>query len=371
MMQRQITVELGNRSYPITIGRGLESDIKQAVHSLSAKRRPVLVITDSEVAVKQRPFLSECFGDHPVWTLPAGESSKNLVHFAEALEFMASSGLDRSTTVFAFGGGVVGDFAGYVAASYMRGVDFIQIPTTLLSMVDSSVGGKTGVNLKAGKNLVGAFHQPKAVFIDIARLDTLPSRQFASGMAEIIKAGMLADISFFETLECLGKLDPTSPALPDIIQRACEIKAGVVAADEKESAASGGRALLNLGHTFGHAIEQCTGYTRYLHGEAIAIGIMMACKLSEDLGYLSANDTSRVRHLLETTELPIRLAESLSRETLHTAMGRDKKKKQGSLKYVVLEHLGQAITRADIDLSVIDDALAYGGAEESDSPHPY
>ena len=360
--RRQITVELGNRSYPITIGRGLESEVIEAVAGLRAQNRPIVLITDSEVAQKQSSFISECFGEIPTWVLPAGEFSKNLTNFAEALEFMASSGLDRSTTLFAFGGGVVGDFAGYVAASYMRGIDFIQIPTTLLAMVDSSVGGKTGVNLKAGKNLVGAFHQPKAVFIDIARLDTLPVRQFSAGMAEIIKAGLLAKISLFEELEALPRLNPRSPELASIIAQSCQIKADVVAADETESAASGGRALLNLGHTFGHAIEQCTGYTRYLHGEAISIGMMMACQLSETLGYLSSDATQRVGKCFETYELPTSLIETLPKSDLFTAMSRDKKKKQGSLKYVVLKQLGEAATEAGIEESAIESALAYGGA---------
>ncbi len=361
-MHRQITVELGNRSYPIMIGRDLGAPIIEAIQTLKQANRPIALITDSEVDKCQSAFIETCFKDLPKWVLPAGESNKNLVNFADTLEYFAGLGLDRSTTLIAFGGGVVGDFAGYVAASYMRGIDFIQIPTTLLSMVDSSVGGKTGVNLKAGKNLVGAFHQPQAVFIDIERLDTLPSAQFSSGMAEIIKAGMLADVAFFEQLESFKRLDPSSPELADVIQRSCEIKAEVVAADEKESAASGGRALLNLGHTFGHAIEQCTNYTRYLHGEAIAIGMMMACKLSEDLGFISAADSKRVQALFETYGLPARLVEPLEKESLMTAMGRDKKKKQGSLKYVVLKQLGTAMTQPDIDSALIEAALEFGGA---------
>lgn len=360
---REITVNLGERSYSITIGRGLETEVKQAVASIREQNKPVVLITDSEVAEKQQAFIKDCFPDCPTWVLPAGEFSKNLTNFAEAMEFMASSGLDRSTTLFAFGGGVVGDFAGYVAASYMRGIDFIQIPTTLLAMVDSSVGGKTGVNLKAGKNLVGAFHQPQAVFIDIARLDTLPIRQFSAGMSEIIKAGLLAKLPLFEELESLPRLAPQSPELASIIEQACQIKADVVAADETESATSGGRALLNLGHTFGHAIEQCTGYTRYLHGEAISIGMIMACHLSETLGYLPTADTQRVSKCFEKYELPSSLIEPLSKSDLVTAMSRDKKKKQGSLKYVVLKQLGEAITQANIDNEAIDAALSYGGAE--------
>lgn len=361
-MDRQLQVELGSRSYPICIGRDLHVEIQSRISELRSRNRPVALITDTEVAQHQESFLNACFGDAPRWELPAGEVNKSLHPFIEALEFLAQQGFDRSTVLFAVGGGVVGDFAGFVAASYMRGIEFVQVPTTLLAMVDSSVGGKTGVNLKAGKNLVGAFHQPSAVYVDLCRLDTLPERQFNAGMAEIIKAGLLADREFFEQLESMGRLHASSPELVSVIARSCEIKAQVVASDERESASSGGRALLNLGHTFGHAIEQVTQYTRYLHGEAIAIGMRMACELSEQLQLISSVDTQRVIHLLQRYELPVCLEPSLSIDALMTAMGRDKKKREGSLKYVVLKQLGSAATQADVDATLIERALQEGGA---------
>ena len=357
-----LVVELGSRSYPIIIGRGLEREVARTIEALSAKNRPIGLVTDSYVAEVQKPFIDNLFAGVPTYILPAGESSKTIRYFSEALEYFAGLGLDRSTTLFALGGGVVGDFTGYVAASYMRGLDFVQIPTTLLAMVDSSVGGKTGLNLKAGKNLVGAFHQPKSVIIDVARLDTLDKRQFSAGMAEVIKAGLLADRAFFEKLESLSTLSSGDPELIGVIRRSCEIKAEVVAADETESAASGGRALLNLGHTFGHAIEQNTGYSRYLHGEAISIGIAMAATLSNLLGYLDVYDLKRIETIFTKYALPTQLLEPLHIEELLTAMNRDKKKKQGSLKYVVMKSLGCAQTQADIEQNLIVEALRQGGA---------
>lgn len=360
--QIPLEVKLGARSYPIFIGRNLDAEIVSITSKLKEQNRPIGLITDSQVAQVQQSFIQTHFANIPTYVLPAGESSKNLKYFAEALEYFAGLGLDRSTTLFAFGGGVVGDFTGYVAASYMRGLDFVQIPTTLLAMVDSSVGGKTGLNLAAGKNLVGAFHQPQAVIIDVTRLDTLDKRQFSAGMAEVIKAGLLADLSFFEKLESIPRLNPDDPLLVDVIRRACEIKAEVVAADETESASSGGRALLNLGHTFGHAIEQCTAYTQYLHGEAIAIGMQMAAQLSRALGYISVDDETRIAKIFEKYDLPTVLSKPLPIDDLLTAMGRDKKKKQGSLKYVVLQALGCAKTQIDVDAERVIEALKRGGA---------
>ena len=227
--------------------------------------RSVFALTDAHVLDAQSEYLEDAgFETSEILDFPSGEKTKSAEHFSQALSFLAGQAANRDCAVFAFGGGVTGDLAGFVAASYLRGVDFYQIPTTLLSMVDSSVGGKTGINLPEGKNLVGAFWQPKAVFIDTALLETLPAREFAAGMAEVIKYGLLADINLLEHLEALETLNPSSPELPSIVRRCCEIKAQVVVADEKETAGSGGRALLNLGHTFGHAIENVAGYGEYL-----------------------------------------------------------------------------------------------------------
>ena len=360
---KSLEISPGQRSYPIHVGRGLDDLLADQISGCKKVNKSIALITDDRLQEVQQEFIQKHFAEVPTFILPNGETHKNLQHFIEAQEYFAGLSLDRSTVMFAFGGGVVGDFAGFVAAAYMRGVDFVQIPTTLLSMVDSSVGGKTGVNLRAGKNLVGAFHQPEAVYIDLNRLQSLDSRQFSAGMAEIIKAGLLADVSFFEKLESLDRLDAQSPELADVIHHSCSIKAGVVAADEKEQATSGGRALLNLGHTFGHAIEQTTNYTEYLHGEAISIGMMMAAELSRQLGYIETDEVSRIQELLKKYELPTELKNPIPCESLMIAMGRDKKKRQGTLKYVVLEKLGQAITRADISEKFILHALKQGGAE--------
>jgi 3-dehydroquinate synthase len=357
----QVQVALGNRSYPIYIGSSLDDLLAGAIQKLRSASRPLALITDANVLATQSPFIQTHFAGVPTYSLEAGEQSKNLTNFSEALEFLAKESMDRSAVIVALGGGVVGDFAGYVAASYMRGIDFIQIPTTLLAMVDSSVGGKTGVNLKAGKNLVGAFHQPKSVWIDLNRLVTLDETQFSAGMAEIIKAGLLADMELFERLEALPRLDASSQELPGIIESACRIKAQVVAADETEAAKRGGRALLNLGHTFGHAIEQCTQYSTYLHGEAIAIGMHMAAQLSRILGYIDEGEVERINNCLVKYELPVKLDHALTVENMLTAMGRDKKKSQGTLRYVVLEKLGSAKTQSDIKPEQIIRAMNAGG----------
>ncbi len=358
----KVLVDLGERSYPIYIGQELSAVILAEIEAIKDAKRPYCVITDNQVAASQADFLDKYFSQTPRFTFPNGETSKNLQTFSDALEFMATQGLDRSTCVFAFGGGVVGDLAGYVAASYMRGVDFVQIPTTLLSMVDSSVGGKTGVNLRAGKNLVGAFKQPTRVIIELDRLKTLDPREFSAGMAEIIKAGLLADIALFEKLETLPRLTAESPELGSIIKYACEIKASVVKADETESAASGGRALLNLGHTFGHAIEQVTAYQKYLHGEAISIGMIMAALLSNKLANIQEAEVIRIARVFEKYELPTKLEKPLESAALIQAMSRDKKKKQGVMKFVVLEKLGQAKTQADIKKPLIEKVLTEAGA---------
>ena len=239
---------------------------------------------------------------------------------------MAAHSANRDATIFAFGGGVIGDLAGFVAASYLRGIQFYQIPTSLLAMVDSSVGGKTGINLPQGKNLVGAFWQPQAVLINQKFLETLPKNQFSAGMAEVIKYGLLADKALFDQLASIGTISFDNPSLPSIIRRCCEIKAGIVANDEKEISDTNGRALLNLGHTFGHAIENVAGYGDYLHGEAIAVGLHLACQLSE-LTYstFKESDTEQTVQLLTENGLPTVLNNPLSIEALNSAISKDKK----------------------------------------------
>jgi 3-dehydroquinate synthase len=256
---------------------------------------------------------------------------------------------------------VIGDLGGFAAATYLRGIDFYQVPTTLLAMVDSSVGGKTGVNLDAGKNLAGAFHQPRGVFVATDLLATLPPREFAAGMAEVVKYGLLGDADLFSRIE-RAALTATSADLPAVIRRCCELKARMVEADERELAPEGGRALLNLGHTFGHAIEQATDYRRYLHGEAVSIGLAAAARLSCEAGPLTDADVARVERVIGAQGLPVRLAEPLPIAGLMSAMARDKKVRAGRLRLVVLRRLGEAATRDDITPAAIEGVWRQLGA---------
>jgi 3-dehydroquinate synthase len=323
------------------------------VDAIKAAKRKVVVLSDRNVMARQKSAVEQMIGDVPTLLFEPGEETKSLKEFGRALDFLAEQRVDRTSIVLAIGGGVIGDLAGYVASSYLRGIGFYQIPTTLLAMVDSSVGGKTGINLKAGKNLVGAFHQPKAVFISTGLLETLPPREFAAGMAEVIKYGMLGDLGLLEQLE-RALLTVSSPELADVVRRCCAAKAGIVEADEHELAKEGGRALLNLGHTFGHAIEQVTGYGTYLHGEAVAVGLVAATLLSVKLGAVANRDVERVEKVLSAHALPVRLRESLAIEPLMAAMSRDKKVRDGLLRFVVLKRLGEAVTRSGVEPGMVE-----------------
>ncbi len=344
-MPEKLQVRLGDRSYPILFGGDLSDPVRAIADELRKAGRRFAVVTDSNVATVQAAALKGLFGDAPTHAVAPGEESKSVPELGRALDFLAAQGLDRSGAVFAVGGGVVGDLAGFAAASYLRGIDYYQVPTTLLAMVDSSVGGKTGVNLKAGKNLAGAFHQPRGVFISTGFLATLPPREFAAGMAEVIKAALLDDLLLFEELE-RTVLSAGDKRLAATIRRCCEIKAGLVEADERETAEKGGRVLLNLGHTFAHAIEQVTGYGAYLHGEAVAIGLCAAARLSSRLGQIGGN---RRRHgssaVVSYHGLPTRLRPPLAIGPLMAAMARDKKGRAGSLRLVLLRRLGEASVR--------------------------
>lgn len=364
-----LQVQLGERSYPITFGAGLESQIAEAVGSARGHGRRLVVVTDENVRTAAAALFTGALADLPTFVVSPGEGSKSLAVFADACEFMARERIDRGGVLIAVGGGVVGDLGGFLAASYLRGIDFWQIPTTLLAMVDSAVGGKTGVNLAAGKNLVGAFHQPRAVICDMALLRTLPPREFAAGMAEVIKYGLLADRVLFEQLERQPMRAADDPRLAGVVRECCAIKAAVVQADERELAPSGGRALLNLGHTFAHAIEAVAGYGQYLHGEAVGVGLVAAARLSEQLGLIPADDVTRVRQVVAAHALPVRLCEPLPRAALLDAMQRDKKVKHGRLRFVVLEALGAAATRDGVDTALAaaiwDELGARGGAGPS------
>lgn len=326
-------------------------------------KRPLAVVADANVHALQKPFFEEAFPNIPLLELPSGETTKSFEYLEKTCEFLAEQRIDRSGALIAVGGGVLGDLAGFAAASYLRGIDFYQIPTTLLSMVDSSVGGKTGINLQAGKNLAGAFWQPKAVYIDTRLLKTLSAREFSAGMAEVIKYGLLHDSALFETLEGLAEpLHPDHPKLPEIIQRCCAIKAEIVGDDERELKASGGRALLNLGHTFAHAIENVAGYGEYLHGEAVGIGLVLAARLSHHLGKLDTAIIERVKSLLSTYKLSPELRSPLEVEKLFAAMYRDKKVRAGKLRFIAMEELGKAITVDSIDEALVTELWLEAGA---------
>ena len=274
---------------------------------------------------------------------------------------MAAERLDRTSFVVAVGGGVVGDLAGFAAASYLRGVAYVQVPTTLLAMVDSSVGGKTGINLGAGKNLVGAFHQPQAVYVVPDLLATLPAREFAAGMAEVLKYGLLGDVGLWRELAA-SPLVPGDARVAEVVRRCCAAKAQVVAADEFETAKEGGRALLNLGHTFGHAVEQVTGYGAYLHGEAVAVGLVAATRLSVARGVLPVAAIGEVEAGVAAHGLPVRLREPLEIEALMAAMARDKKARAGRLRFVLLRALGEAVTVDDVEPATVEEVWRAVGA---------
>lgn len=348
-----LQVELAERRYPIAIGADQKEAVREAVTSLRAGGRRVAVVTDENLRTTQAEFLREVAGGQPCLTLPAGETTKSVAHLETVYNFLADQNMERSGVLLVFGGGVIGDLGGFAAATYLRGIEYIQVPTTLLAMVDSSVGGKTGINLKAGKNLAGAFHHPRAVFIDTGLLQTLPAREFNAGMAEVIKYGLLADADLFAQLVEGGRLGPASPGLSEVIRRCCAIKAGVVAADEKELAADGGRALLNLGHTFAHAVEQVAGYGDYLHGEAVGLGLVMAARLSQERGKVGREEVELVRELVELYDLPTALRSPLPMGKLMEAMKRDKKVRGGQLRFVGLEAVGRAATWSDIEADLV------------------
>jgi 3-dehydroquinate synthase len=360
-MVEDLTVNLGHRSYPIHFGEDLTSVIAAEVVRCQEAGAKLMVVTDESLAGVQGERIAAMTGDAPRLVVPAGETAKSSQQLAAIWDFLAAGQMDRGGVVMAVGGGVVGDLAGFAAASFLRGVSLVQVPTTLLAMVDSSVGGKTGINITAGKNLVGAFHQPQAVWIDTAFLQTLPSREFAAGMAEVIKYGLLGDAELFEQLE-QTPLTVDSPELAAVVRRCCATKARIVEADEFETAASGGRALLNLGHTFGHAIEKVAGYSVYLHGEAVAIGLAAAARLSRDLGLIDAALVDRVEAVVAAHGLPTRLRESLETDALLGAMASDKKVRAGRLRFVVLEALGRAVTQEDVPLAQVESVWREVGA---------
>ncbi len=341
----RLTVELAERSYPILIGSGLLS--RPGILDPWLPGDDVLLVTNEVVGPVYAAPLTRLLGARRVETisLPDGEASKTMATLEKVLDRLVAARFGRDCSVITLGGGVTGDIGGFAAAIYQRGVRFIQVPTTLLAQVDSAVGGKTGVNHPGGKNLIGAFHQPACVLTDTDTLHTLPDRQLAAGLAEVVKYGLILDAEFFAWLEQqapqLRQRDAAS--LHHAIRRSCEIKAQVVAADEREQ---GQRALLNLGHTFGHAIERCAGYGQWLHGEAVAAGMCMAARFSERLGWLPAGHSARIEALLTRLALPVRPPQIDAREFL-AAMRMDKKVRAGEIRLVLLRDIGQAVVTGD------------------------
>ena len=352
---QQLDIDLGTRSYPIVIGEGLLAD--RALLDRLLVHRNILVVTNDTLARLHMPQLIRGLGERhiAVHCLPDGEEFKNFQTLNTIFDALAAARLHRDGAIVALGGGVVGDVAGFAAACYQRGIACLQVPTTLLAQVDSAVGGKTGINHSAGKNLIGAFHQPIGVLTDIATLRTLPPRELRAGLAEVIKYGLIEDLRFLQWIEAsLDKLLACDPGtLEHAIRRSCEIKAGIVAADEREQ---GARALLNLGHTFGHAIESATAYRTWLHGEAIAIGLLMATALSARLGWLDGADVQRVRSLLERAGLPTS-APGLDVGQMLEFMQLDKKVRDGRLRLVLLPRLGAARVSTEFGAEELRDTL--------------
>ncbi|EHQ53367.1 3-dehydroquinate synthase [Ectothiorhodospira sp. PHS-1] len=354
-----LTVELGERSYPIHIGRGLLDEPAWLDQALKGRR--AMVVTNETIAPLYLDTLTRTLvrtDTGPVETviLPDGEQFKNLQTLDTIYTALLERRLDRGAVLIALGGGVIGDITGFAAASYQRGIDFIQVPTTLLSQVDSSVGGKTGVNHPLGKNMIGAFHQPRLVLIDTDTLNTLPDRELSAGIAEVIKYGLIDDPEFFQWLEQhLPRLLAREPeALAFAIRRSCADKARVVAEDERES---GRRALLNLGHTFGHAIETGLGYGRWLHGEAVAMGMVMAARMSCRMGWMSESEVARITALISAAGLPVEAPPDLSAARFRELMAVDKKVQQGRLRLVLMQGIGRSLVTADFDPRALDDTL--------------
>ncbi|MGB7814800.1 MAG: 3-dehydroquinate synthase [Methylotenera sp.] len=352
-----LQVALGDRAYPIHIGSGLIQKADLILPHL--KRKQVAIVTNTTVAPLYLEKLAKPLRDAGVSVieiiLSDGEAYKNSETLKLIYDALLQNRCERSTTLIALGGGVIGDLTGYAAATYLRGVPFIQIPTTLLSQVDSSVGGKTGINHPLGKNMIGAFYQPKLVLADIDVLQTLPQRELSAGVAEVIKYGLIRDADFFDWLEVnIDKLMALDEAVTtSAIYRSCQNKAEVVAADEHET---GERALLNLGHTFGHAIENAMGYGVWLHGEAVAAGTMLAADLSQRMGWLTAEQIKRMHMIFTAAKLPIQ-APKLGAEKYLDLMGLDKKVVDGKIRLVLQQGIGKAVITSDYDAGKLKQTL--------------
>lgn len=356
--ENKLDVDLGERSYPIYIGEGIHADAGYYEEFINGDQ--VMLVTNETIAPLYLDQTTEALSDYQVKTciLPDGEEYKTLEVLNRVYTALLKGRFTRKSTLIALGGGVIGDMTGFAAATYQRGVDFIQVPTTLLSQVDSSVGGKTGVNHLLGKNMIGAFYQPRLVLADTSTLNTLDDRQLSSGLAEVIKYGLIVDAEFFvwleENMDALLARDPV--ALAYAIQRSCRCKADVVEADEKEA---GQRALLNLGHTFGHAIETGMGYGEWLHGEAVATGMCMAADLSRRQGWLSEQSCERIYRLMARAKLPTEPPSELSNERFLELMAVDKKVLDGRLRLVLLRDIGSSLVTDDFRMHNLNETLSH------------
>ena len=357
--RQRVEVDLGDRSYPIHIGTGLLRDASLLAPHI--RGRQVCVISNDTIAPLYLDEVTRALSGFDIISciLPDGEEFKTLDTVSTIYDRLLEARFSRSATLVALGGGVVGDMTGFAAATYQRGIDFIQVPTTLLSQVDSSVGGKTGVNRPLGKNMVGAFYQPKCVIVDCGTLDTLPDRELKAGLAEVIKYGFINNREFLDWLDTnLDRLlARDGEALAHAIRISCEEKARIVAMDEREG---GIRAILNLGHTFGHAIETAMGYGNWLHGEAVATGMVMAASYSHRLGLIGREDAVYVRDLIRRAGLPDAPPADMDADTFLTHMSRDKKADSGRIRLILLEALGKAFVSDAVDARELSDALSAG-----------
>jgi 3-dehydroquinate synthase len=354
-------VELGQRSYPVYIGRDLLADPQLLASHIAGSQ--VVIVSNETVAPLYMERTRAALGSGKQVTevvLPDGEQYKTLATLGEIFDQVMAAGHNRTTTFVALGGGVVGDITGFAAACYQRGVDFLQLPTTLLAQVDSSVGGKTAVNHPLGKNMIGAFYQPRAVLIDTNTLQTLPAREFAAGLAEVIKYGLICDEPFYRWLQQhMPKLIAREEAaLAEAIERSCSNKALVVSADEREG---GIRAILNLGHTFGHAVETAQGYGQWLHGEAVAVGMVLALELSARRGLIPAAEVAGLRELLLESGLPVETPANMTPDVFLELMARDKKVVNGRLRLVLLEAVGKACVIDDVQEQELIELLGGSG----------
>lgn len=359
-MIKTLHVELNENRYPLFVGSGILNRIGEYLKSC-AKSTKALLVTDAFVNHRYAPLVLESLKssgfDVAIVDIPVGEESKSLEQFARIQDSLVENQLDRGSTLVALGGGVIGDLAGFAAAVYMRGIAYVQIPTTLQAQVDASVGGKTAINHPKGKNLIGAFHQPKLVLIDVGTLKTLPQQDIRAGLIEVIKMGVIRDEPLFEmveaNLEAILNLDIET--LIEMIARACANKADIVAKDEKES---GLRMVLNYGHTFGHALEALTHYKKYRHGEAVSIGMNCAAKLAVNLGMFSETDFERQRALLNRAKLPLTFPSNLSAEAICDAMSHDKKALGGKLRLILPTRIGEVVVRDDVTNKQIIQAIS-------------